>query len=298
MANIDVLAVNDLVKQYQVRDGGLRRAVITPVNDVSFTLAEGRTTALVGESGSGKSTLSRAIMGLERPDAGTIILLGKRIDDLSARLMRPHRRHVQMVFQNPLRSFDPARTIGASICEVLALDPDADPRADIPRLLQAVGLHQRFAELYPRRVSGGELQRAAIARAISVRPAMLVLDEPTSALDVSVQARVLALLGSLQDQQRMSYLLATHDLRVVRSVAHETLVLYRGRVVEHGPTGAVFADPGHPYTRRLLMAERGILGSADAGVMSWAEAARLSTAPFVQVSPGHWVRDDDVMKEH
>ncbi|WP_353807595.1 ABC transporter ATP-binding protein [Agromyces sp. SYSU T00194] len=251
-----LLRVRNVRKEFRVR-GTVGRRTIRPVDDVSFDIPHGRTVALVGESGSGKSTLARLIMGLHRPDAGAIELAGAPLSGLSARRSRARRHELQMVFQNPLLSFDPMRTIGWSIGEVLRLDPErpADRDRRVAELLTSVGLSSAFAGLRPRGVSGGELQRAAIARAIASAPKLLVLDEPTSALDVSIQGQVLALLERMQEERGMTYLMATHDLKVVRLTSHEVIVLFRGRIVERATTSALFAAPRHPYTRRLFRAE-------------------------------------------
>lgn len=248
-----VLEVRDVRKTFvagsRLSPGG--RRPIPAVDGVSFRLGRGRTTALVGESGCGKSTLARIILRLHRPDSGQILLLGDEVQELSEREFRPYRRHVQMVFQNPLTSFDPRYTLGASIKEVMRLRGSDESVRD---LLAEVGLSPRFAGLRPRGVSGGELQRAAIARALAARPALVVMDEPTSALDMSIQGQVLSLLRDLQERHELSYLIATHDLRAVRMVAHDVMVMYLGQVVEYGATADVFAHPRHPYTLGLLYA--------------------------------------------
>jgi oligopeptide/dipeptide ABC transporter ATP-binding protein len=252
-----VLEIRDLRKMFL--SGSLLspagRRVIPAVDGVSFSVPRGRTVALVGESGCGKSTLARLILRLHRPDSGKIFLLGDEVQDLRERGFRPYRRHVQMVFQNPLTSFDPRYSIGASIKEVMRLR-DARERSsdDVFGLLSEVGLSPRFAHLRPRNMSGGELQRAAIARALAARPNLVVMDEPTSALDMSIQGQVLSLLRDLQERHSLSYLIATHDLRAVRMVAHDVIVMYLGQVVECGPTSEVFGHPRHPYTLGLLYA--------------------------------------------
>ena len=184
-------------------------------------------------------------------------LLGRPVHDLSSRQFRPYRRHVQMVFQNPWMSFDPKFSLGTSIREVLRLRPDAGTGSDqsIAELLGEVGLSPRFAERRPQGLSGGELQRAAVARALAARSELVVLDEPTSALDKSIQGQVLALLQSLQQNRHLSYLIATHDLGVVRLLAHDVLVMYLGQLVEVAPADQLFSRAAHPYTLGLLEAE-------------------------------------------
>ena len=214
--------------------------MVPAIDGVSFALGRGRTTALIGESGCGKSTLARTILHLYRPDAGSIRLRGEEVAQLGDGAFRSRRRHVQMVFQNPLTSFDPVHTIGSSIGEVMRLRvPAGDLKGQVGELLEEVGLSARFAALKPRNVSGGELQRAAIARALSAQPELVVMDEPTSALDMSIQGQVLQLLRELQQRHGTSYLIATHDLRSARLIADEVIVLYLGQIVEQGPAAEV-----------------------------------------------------------
>ncbi|MBB4661336.1 ABC transporter ATP-binding protein [Conexibacter arvalis] len=252
-----VLELRELRKTFAPR--GLlarRRGVAVPaVDGIDLRLEQGSTTALVGESGSGKSTLARLILHLHKADSGEILFGGEQVQGLSERDFRRFRADVQMVFQNPLTSFDPMHTIGSSIKETMRLRPPAgDPDARVRELLEEAGLSARFADLRPRDVSGGELQRAGIARALSVTPKLVVMDEPTSALDMSIQGQVLELLARLQRDHDLTYLIVTHDLRTVRMVAERVVVMYLGQVVEEGPTHEVFDDPRHPYTRGLLYA--------------------------------------------
>jgi oligopeptide/dipeptide ABC transporter ATP-binding protein len=305
-----VLEVRELRKTFHTGSLGARRT-IPAVDGVSFALQRGRTTALLGESGCGKSTLARTILHLYRVDAGQIFLLGEEVQGLSDSAFRRHRRHVQMVFQNPLGSFDPMHSIGSSIAETMRLRRADGP--DVGELLNEVGLSPRFAGLRPRAVSGGELQRAAIARALSTRPELVVMDEPTSALDMSIQGQVLRLLAELQERHDLSYLIATHDLRSVQLVAHDVIVMYLGQVVESGPTKRVFGLPLHPYTRGLLYAHdlegrteekdeslriRGTLRTPEPGYQGCRLVGRCPMAldacrepqPLVEVEPGRAVR--------
>lgn len=293
-----VLSVRSLRKEFVIRGkAGSGRKTIVPVNDVSFDILPGRTMALVGESGSGKSTLARMIMRLYKPEGGTISIDGAEIQSLSRRDLRPLRRQFQMVFQNPLLSFDPSMTIGDSIAEVLRLSgrlSREERTRRIGELLTDVGLSPSFADLRPRGVSGGELQRAALARAISVYPKLLVLDEPTSALDVSIQGQVIALLERLQKERGMAYLFATHDLRVVRLTSHDVMVVYRGRVVERATTDEIFRDARHPYTLSLFAAEgvtgAGHSGASGRGTCPLGEGECDESDHLVEVSATHWVR--------
>jgi oligopeptide transport system ATP-binding protein len=253
-----VLAIDNVVKSFSVRSflNPLATRRIPAVDGVSLTVAPGETVAIVGESGSGKSTLGRLVLKLLRADSGRIVLIGREIQNLSDAEFRPLRRHVQMVFQNPLTSFDPFYTIGDSVREVMRLRKNGESGdAQVADLLHEVGLSRRFAKLRPRTVSGGELQRAALARALAPYPELVVLDEPTSALDMSIQGQVLSLLRELQRDRGLSYLLATHDLRVVQMVAHRVIVMYLGQVMETAPTKELFAQPLHPYTLGLFYAK-------------------------------------------
>jgi peptide/nickel transport system ATP-binding protein len=211
----------------------------------------------VGESGSGKTTLGRCLVGLIQPTAGSMRIDGEAYPQRLSRWPRALRRRIQMVFQNPDRTLNARRTILDAVARPLVLFGLADGasrRARAGELLRAVGLGERYLELYPGQVSGGERQRVAIARAFACRPDLVVCDEPTSALDVSVQATVLNLLVELQREARTSYVFISHDLSVVRHLADRVVVLYRGRVCEAGPADAVFAPPYHPYTEALLSA--------------------------------------------
>ncbi|MGW6707201.1 ABC transporter ATP-binding protein [Streptomyces sp. NPDC054956] len=227
------------------------------VDDVSFTLAPGTSLALVGESGSGKTTTVRMLVGLERPDAGTVRLGGRdRSAPVRGRTERLARaREIQMVFQDPYLSLDPRVTAAGCVDEVLRLHTRLDTAARAARvaeLLEQVGLGERESSALPRRLSGGQRQRVAIARALAVEPRILVLDEAVAALDVSIQAQILELLATIRRESGIGYLFVTHDLAVVRHIADEVLVLKSGKVVESGPAGRVLDEPEHPYTRLLL----------------------------------------------
>ncbi|WP_042802338.1 dipeptide/oligopeptide/nickel ABC transporter ATP-binding protein [Streptomyces sp. C] len=227
------------------------------VDDVSFTLAPGASLAVVGESGSGKTTTVRMLVGLERPDAGTVRLGGRdRSAPVRSRAERLARaREMQMVFQDPYLSLDPRVTAAGCVDEVLRLHTRLDAtarRARVAELLDQVGLGEREASALPRRLSGGQRQRVAIARALAVEPGVLVLDEAVAALDVSVQAQILELLSTIRREAGIGYLFVTHDLAVVRHIADEVLVLTSGRVVESGPTGQVLGTQRLPSPRLLL----------------------------------------------
>jgi ABC-type glutathione transport system ATPase component len=237
---------------------GLRKRFgsFVAVDCVSFALLPGQSLAIVGESGAGKTTIARMIVGLERPTSGTITVCGhdRSRPARSARDRRRRGREVQIVFQDPYTSLDPRQNAEAAIDEVLRLHhgwPAEHRRARINELTGLVGLDARQARVLPRSLSGGQRQRVAIARALAAQPAVLILDESVAALDMSIQAQVLNLLADIRDETRISYILISHDLAVVRQLTDETLVLYRGSVVERGATARVLDHPGHPYTQRL-----------------------------------------------
>ncbi len=256
--NAAVMEAVDLHRAYAV-GGGLsgRRGLVRAVDGVSFALRCGETLAVVGESGSGKSTLARMATLMERPDAGELRLGGASTAGAGRDTLRSLRLGVQMVFQNPYGSLNPRKTVGAILTEPLAINRrgDAAAREAAARaMMQRVGLRADQFGRYPHMFSGGQRQRIAIARALMLRPAVVVADEPVSALDVSIQAQVLNLLMDLQDEFRLAYLFISHDLSVVRHIATDVLVLYLGRPAEFAPKAALFAHPRHPYTRMLLSA--------------------------------------------
>lgn len=257
MNNLALLEVKELVKTYRVQHGLFRRGVLTAVANVSFEVRRGETLALVGESGCGKSTIGRCLLGLTHPDGGAIRFQGQEIQQLSPGQFRPYRRHLQMVFQDPLGSFNPVMKISRALLEPLRLRQElseTERRAEVVKLLEHVKLEGRFANLYPRQMSGGQLQRVGIARAIAPQPELIFLDEPTSALDMSIRGQIVNLLLDLQQEQNLSYVLVTHDLRLVRSMADRVIVMYLGQIVEEGRVEELFTQPLHPYTRGLLAA--------------------------------------------
>jgi oligopeptide transport system ATP-binding protein len=253
-----VLEVTGLVKHFPVGGrivGG--SGVVHAVEDVSFSLAEGELLGLVGESGSGKSTVANCILRLMEPTAGTIRLLGTDITSLSRRKLRPHRRNVHMIFQDPYSSLNPRLTTGQIVGEPLRLHRLARGRALDARVAQLFDLCGLLPELrfrYPHELSGGQRQRVGIARALAVEPQVLIADEPVSALDVSVQASILNLLRDLQRDMRFSCLFITHDLSTVEFLCDRVAVMYLGRIVEVAPRDLLFARPRHPYTQALLSA--------------------------------------------
>jgi peptide/nickel transport system ATP-binding protein len=255
-----LLDVKDLKVHFPIRRGVLRRTVgyVKAVDGVSFALREGRTLALVGESGSGKTTTGKAILKLIEPSAGSVTYAGEELTRLSRAEMRPRRRALQIIFQDPYASLNPRLRISEILLEGMrSLGVLADDAARIRRLielLEEVGLPPEALSRYPHEFSGGQRQRIAIARALAVEPRLIVCDEPTSALDVSVQAQILNLLRSLQRRRGIAYLFITHNIAVVDYLAHEVAVMHQGRIVEQGGVDAVLRRPQHAYTRELLAA--------------------------------------------
>ena len=250
-----LLTVENALKTFTVRRRSLRRIQMTAVDNVSITVHRGQSVGLVGESGSGKSTLGRCILQLMTLDAGVINFNGQEIQDLSPREFKPLRRELQMVFQNPMTSFNPTMTIGQALLDAMRLVTDLslhEKKDRVLQLLKQVQLHERFAGLYPHEVSGGQLQRAAIARALAPNPEFIFLDEPTAALDMSIKGQIVNLLRELQHDSNLGLVFVSHDLRVVRYVADYVYVMYLGQIVEHGTSDQIFYSPQHPYTRALL----------------------------------------------
>ena len=247
-----LLSVRDLVKSFRVSGGTVRA-----VNGVSFDVARAETVGLVGESGCGKSTLGRTILRLIDPDSGSIVLAGEEIGRLSRSALRPHRRRMQMIFQDPYASLNPRITVGRLIQEPMdahKVGTVAERKDRVVWLMQRVGLRPEHAERFPHEFSGGQRQRIGIARALALNPDLLICDEPVSALDLSVQAQVLNLLVEIQEEFRLSMLFISHDLSVVAHLADRIMVMYLGHIVEIGTRDAVWEQPLHPYTRALISA--------------------------------------------
>ncbi len=253
-----VLEAQNLARDYAVGRGVFRApATVKALAGVSFTLDAGRTLAVVGESGSGKSTLARLLTLIEPPSAGALLIEGEDVAHASPATRKRLRREIQMVFQNPYGSLNPRQTIGKALEEPLLVNTAmsaAERRAAALAIMARVGLRPEYHHRYPHMFSGGQRQRIAIARALVLRPRILVLDEPVSALDVSIRAQVLNLLAALKDEFGLAYVFVSHDLSVVRHIADEVMVVYLGHAVETGSRDAIFATPQHPYTRALLSA--------------------------------------------
>jgi len=259
MSNPPLLEVRDLKTHFPVRGGVWLRSVATckAVDGVSFELRSGETLGLVGESGCGKSTLGKSIVRLLTPTAGQIRFEGADLAPLGRRQMKPIRRHLQMIFQDPAESLNARHTVGQTLEEpfiIHGLGSAADRRASVAGLLEKVGLPRDAAHRYPFEFSGGQRQRIGIARALALQPRLIICDEPVSALDVSIQSQVLNLLLDLQREFHLSYLFITHNLAVVKHISDRIAVMYLGRIVELAEAEELYLQPRHPYTRTLIAA--------------------------------------------
>lgn len=254
-----LLKVRDLEKYYPITGGLLKKQVgeVKAVDGVSFDVKRGETFAIVGESGCGKTTLGKTIARLHAPTGGSIKFDGRDISDLSERDLKPVRREIQVVYQDPTSSLNPRKRIKDIVAEPLVvhdIGTKAERRERVAELLGRVDLPEDFLYRYPNELSGGQKQRVAIARALTLNPSLLVLDEPTSALDVSVQAKVIALLEELQAELNLSYLMITHDLSLTKNIADRIGVMYLGKLMEKAPAETLFDAPKNPYTEQLLSA--------------------------------------------
>ena len=255
-----VLEVVDLKKHFAVKKGLFQNTVghVFAVDGVSFTINEGETLGLVGESGCGKSTVGRALMRLIEPTSGTIKLDGRDVTSLSKGELRPYRREMQIIFQDPFSSLDPRMTAGNIVGEPLQVHGIGNGRDErrqmVADLFERVGLRAGQMDNFPHQFSGGQRQRIGIARALALNPKLIVGDEPVSALDVSIQAQVINLLLDLQAERQLSYLFISHNLAVVEHISHKIAVMYLGRIVEYASTKTIFSSPKHPYTKALLSA--------------------------------------------
>lgn len=253
-----LLEVKNLKKYFPIRKGILRRHVgdIKAVNGVSFSIEEGQIVGLVGESGSGKSTVARAAIRLYEPTSGEVYFQGKDLLAMKRKELKSIRRFVQMVFQDPLSSLNPRKTILENIGESLLyhklVKNKEEQVARVINILKDIGLSQNALSRYPHQFSGGQQQRISIGRAVAMNPRLLICDEAVSSLDLSIQAQILNLLYDLKQKFHFSYLFISHDLSVVRNFCDEVIVLYRGEVVERGKSAKLFENPQHPYTKSLL----------------------------------------------
>jgi oligopeptide/dipeptide ABC transporter ATP-binding protein len=253
----ELLKVNHLSKIYQ-SSGGLfdKKAKVSALQDVSFSLAKGETLGIVGESGCGKSTLGRIISRLDTPTTGEIIYKGEDLAKKSIAKLRPLRKEIQFIFQDPYASLNPRRQIGAIIEEPMRINgiAKAERQSRALSLLEKVGLDKDSYERYPHEFSGGQRQRVVIARALTLQPELIIADEPVSALDVSIQAQVLNLFKELQEELKLTYIFVAHDLGVVRHISDRIAVMYLGKIVEIGKVEDIYNNPQHPYTKALLSA--------------------------------------------
>jgi len=255
-----LLEVRNLKVYFPIRTGVFRHHTddVKAVDDVSFQIEQGTTVGLVGESGSGKTTIGRALLKLVKATAGQALYEGKDVLQMSEDEFRPYRRRMQMIFQDPFGSLNPRLSVFQIIGEALEIHFPAMTRADrrdrVADLLRQVGLVPEMMERYPHEFSGGQRQRIGIARALAVKPAFIVCDEPVSALDVSVQAQIVNLLQDLQEQLGLTYLFIAHDLAVVEHISDQVLVMYHGKIVESASAEAIYENPQHEYTRKLLSA--------------------------------------------
>ena len=263
-----ILELDDVARVFPVRDSlGRAKGAVRAVDGVSLSVVEGEVLAIVGESGCGKSTLGRVMLRLIEADRGTIRFMGQDLRALGAAELRRRRRDMQLIFQDPFASLDPRMTVEEAVAEPLRLHgivPRAQEHQRVAELLSRVGLRPELARRWPHEFSGGQRQRIAIARALASQPRLIIGDEPVSALDVSVQAQVINLLQDLIAEFRLTFVLISHDLGVVRHIANRVAVMYLGRIVEEGPTEQVFGAARHPYTRALLAAVPG-QGGRDGG---------------------------------
>jgi oligopeptide transport system ATP-binding protein len=250
-----LLAIRDLKVHFKLHTGG--KGIVKAVDGVTIDIYPGETLGLVGESGCGKSTLGRAILRLTEPTSGQVFYRGSDLAHLSKQAMREHRRHLQIIFQDPYASLNPRMTVGQIVGEPLetfrlARGREAEQR--VQELLETVGLSKRFIKRFPHEFSGGQRQRIGIARALAVDPDFIVADEPISALDVSIQAQIMNLLAKLQREKNLTYLFISHDLRAIRHVSNRVAVMYLGKLVEIADAKTIYADPLMPYTRALISA--------------------------------------------
>jgi oligopeptide/dipeptide ABC transporter ATP-binding protein len=258
-SNQTILQVEDLKKYFPIRRGFFQRVAswVRAVENVSFEIRGGKTLGLVGESGCGKTTVARLILKLIDADAGKIVFDGQDITDLSEAEMKPLRKEIQIIFQDPYGSLNPRMTVGQSIAEglkIAGINNRSEMQQRLEKLLKMVGMSPAAIDRYPHEFSGGQRQRVGVARALSVEPSLIICDEPISALDVSIQAQIINLLNELQDQLGLSYLFISHDLNVVGYLSDEVAVMYLGHIMEHAEAADLFENPLHPYTQALLAA--------------------------------------------
>jgi peptide/nickel transport system ATP-binding protein len=313
-----LLQVNNLKKYFvKKKRFGVPVSVLHAVDDVSFTLERGKTLGIVGESGCGKTTIGRTILRLIEPTSGEIIFEGQGITKLNTRQMREMRKNMQIIFQDPYSSIDPRKTVNQIISEPLLVNKMFSSKAELEKrvaeLMEAVGLAERLFNAFPHELDGGRRQRIGVARALALRPKLIVCDEPVSALDVSIQAQILNLLMELQERMGLTYIFISHDLSVVKHISDEIAVMYLGKLVEKAPSEELFENPLHPYTQALISAiptpdlvkrgERIILKGEISSPINPKDECRFikrcnyacdecrksKTPELKEVSPGHFV---------
>ena len=287
-----LLEVRNLVKEF-ARRGGLfqKPSVVRAVDHVSFTIDEGETFGLVGESGSGKSTTGRCILRLIEPTSGDVLFRGDNVLQFSRARMRAARRDMQIVFQDPYSSLNPRMRVGDIVEEPLVihkLGSKAERRERVAELFKLVGLEPDYLRRYPHQFSGGQRQRIGIARALALNPALIIADEAVSALDVSIQAQVVSLMMDLKARFKLTYLFIAHDLRLVEHICSRVAVMYLGKIVEMGDTGALFSSPRHPYTRALLSAVPVLDPDAPRNRIELDPKSFDREAPLKEVAAEHW----------
>ncbi|HKB11237.1 MAG TPA: oligopeptide/dipeptide ABC transporter ATP-binding protein [Vicinamibacterales bacterium] len=287
-----LVEVAHLVKRF-TRDAGLfrRATTTTAVDDVSFAIEQGETFGLVGESGSGKTTTGRCMLRLIEPTSGAVRFRGENLLTFAPARMRQARREMQIVFQDPYSSLNPrmrARQIVEEPLVIHRIGSRAERQARVAELFRVVGLDPAHLARYPHEFSGGQRQRIGLARALALNPSFLILDEPVSALDVSIQAQVINLLMDLQEQLKLTYLFIAHDLRLVEHICGRVAVMYLGKIVEMGPTAALFTAPQHPYTKALLSAIPILDPDAPRKRIALDPASMDRDAALKEVAAGHW----------
>jgi peptide/nickel transport system ATP-binding protein len=311
-----LLEVSNLKKHFRESEGVLDNLLgsvdhVHAVDGVNLTIRKGETFAVVGESGCGKSTLAHTCLNLHEPTDGLVIFKGSDITGLSQQKMRPYRRQMQIIFQNPLASLNPRRTVGSILRAPMKIHDIGENKSDrIKRaedLLEEVGLKGSYHNRYPHQFSGGEQQRIALARALAVEPDLLVADEPVSALDVSVQSQILNLLNDLREKYNLSMLFIAHDLSVVRHIADRVAVMYLGEIVETAPVDELFEKPNHPYTKSLLSAiprinpkKRGdqiILRGTVPSPMNPPDGCRFHTRCPAIIPPDDWSASQEIFRQ-
>ncbi|MDG2355262.1 MAG: ABC transporter ATP-binding protein [Paracoccaceae bacterium] len=249
-----LVEIKEAFKSFNLRSGGKK---LIALDNVSLSLKKGETLGIVGESGSGKSTLGKALLKLLQIDSGSIFIKGQEVSDLPNIEFRPYREKIQMVFQNPATSFNPMLTVEDVLLDSMQLVIELsknEKRLRALKLLQDVELGSRFLSLYPHEMSGGQLQRVALARALASNPDIIFLDEPTASLDMSVRGQILTMLNNLQKNRGTTFIIVSHDLRVIRGISDRVVVMYLGQIVEESPVEVLFDRPLHPYTRALISA--------------------------------------------